>query len=189
MSSKKKRNKKIKPDVKKQGTDSRVIRRFILHYLVLMAVFMYLIESEFIQNIIDINGLYSEAIVLFTAKILGIFGVSSTYHGSIIQLPSISFDVRFGCNGLESVMIYAMGVIAFPGAWKKKVLGIAAGLIVLQTANLIRIVFLAWSGVYYKAIFEIMHLYVASGMMVALALLIFLVYLNLFRKNLDRITG
>lgn len=189
MSSKKKRNKKIKICEKKQGTDSRIIRRFILHYLILVAAFFYLKESDFIQNIIDINGLYSKSIVIFTAKILGILGVSSTYHGSIIEFPSISFDVRFGCNGLVTVMIYTMGVIAFPGVWKKKVLGIAAGLIVLQTANLIRIVFLAWSGVYYKAIFEIMHLYVASGMMIALALLIFLIYLNLFRKNLDGITG
>ena len=155
----------------------------------LMAAVVCLKDAKHVQNIIDITGLYSESIVVFTSKMLGIMGMASTYHGSIIEFPSISFDVRFGCNGLETVMIFAIGVAAFPGPWEKKVLGIAAGLIVLQSANLIRIVFLAWSGVYYKSIFEIMHLYVASGMMIALALLTFLVYLNVLRKNLDRITG
>ncbi|MCH7614096.1 MAG: archaeosortase/exosortase family protein [Candidatus Marinimicrobia bacterium] len=172
MSSKKKRNKKVRPCEKNKGTDSRVIKRFIMHYFILMAVFVFLKDSEFIQNIIDINGLYSESIVFFTSKALGLMGVSSTYHGSIIQLPSISFDIKFGCNGLEAVMIYAIGVIAFPGDWKNKFMGIAAGLIILQIINLIRIISLAWSGVYYKAIFETMHIYVSPGIMIAISLFI-----------------
>jgi exosortase H (IPTLxxWG-CTERM-specific) len=159
------------------------IRRFALTYLILMGAFFLLIGLKPIQNIIDLNGLYSKSVVILTSKILEILGIPSTYQGSVIKLPSIALDVRFGCNGLEAVMIYAVAVIAFPSPWKKKLIGILGGFVVIQIINIIRIASLAYSAIRFKSLFEYIHIYVAQGLMIAVSLGIFFVYLNYAKSS------
>jgi exosortase H (IPTLxxWG-CTERM-specific) len=154
------------------------IKRFAIVYLILMGLFFFVIGFTPFQKIIDVNGIYTHVIVVFTAKLLGIAGISCAYQGSIIQLPSIALDVKFGCNGLEAVMIYSVAVIAFPASWKKRFFGILLGLIVIQTVNILRIAALAYSGIHFKNLFEYIHIYVAQGMMIAVSLGIFFIYLN-----------
>jgi exosortase H (IPTLxxWG-CTERM-specific) len=154
------------------------ILRFIITYVLLMGAFFLLIGLKPIQNIVDINGGYSNAIVYITAKILTLIGISTTYHGSLLHLPTISLDVEFGCNGLEAVMIYAVAVLTFPASWRNRIIGIIAGFLVIQVLNLIRIVALAYAGVYHKDLFDLIHLYVAQGVMIAVALVTFVLYLT-----------
>ena len=155
------------------------IVRFVVTYVVLMGVFFLLIGLKPVQDVLDINGGYSNAIVILTAKILGIFGVEPiTYQGTLINLPSISLDVEFGCNGLEAVMIYAVAVLTFPATWKNRLFGFVAGFLVIQVLNLIRIAALAYAGVYHRDLFDLIHIYVAQGVMIAVALGTFVLYLT-----------
>ena len=154
------------------------IRRFALTYLVLMGAFFVVIGFDPILKLMDVNGLYTQAIVWTTAKILSLLGIASTCRGSIIELFSISLDVKFGCNGLEAVMIYSVAVIAFPASWKKKLIGIVAGFVVIQIVNILRIVGLAYSGIHARNLFEYIHTYIAQGMMIAISLGVFFIYLN-----------
>ena len=121
------------------------IKRFIITYLILMGLFFLLIGFTPIQKVIDINGLYTQAVVSLTAMVLEIMGIPCTYQGSIIKVSGISLDVRFGCNGLEAVMIYAVAIIAFPATWKKRLIGIVGGFLVIQVINIIRIAALGYS--------------------------------------------
>ena len=169
-------NKKKK---KKKKSESLSVLRFIVTYVVLMGLFFLLIGLEPVKQILDINGEYSNAIVIATAKILGIFGIDPiTYQGTLLHLPSISLDVEFGCNGLEAVMIYTVAVITFPATWKNKLIGFIGGFLVIQVLNLIRIVALAYAGVYHRDLFDLIHIYVAQGVMIAVALGTFVLYLS-----------
>ena len=159
------------------------IRRFALTYLILMGAFFLLIGLKPIQNIIDLNGFYSKGVVILTSKILEILGIQSAYQDSVIKLPSIALDVKFGCNGLEAVMIYTVAVIAFPSPWKKKLMGILGGFLVIQVINILRIVSLAYSAIRFKSLFEYIHIYVAQGLMIAVSLGIFFVYLNYAKSS------
>ena len=168
-------------DTDKAGKDrsgSISILRFVLTYVLLMGAFFLLLGLKPVQNVVDINGGYSNAIVYVTAKVLGLLGISSTVQGSVIHLPSISLDVEFGCNGLEAVMIYAVAVLTFPASWRNRLIGIVAGFLVIQVLNLIRIVALAYAGVYHKDLFDLIHLYVAQGVMIAVALATIVLYLT-----------
>ncbi|MEM7009117.1 MAG: exosortase H [Thermodesulfobacteriota bacterium] len=165
------------PEPKKKG-ESLSVLRFILTYVILMGAFFLLIGLEPVKQVLDINGGYSEAIVVMTAKILELFGINSTYNGTLINLPSITLDVAFGCNGLEAVMIYTVAVLTFPASWKDKIFGIVGGFLVIQVLNLIRIVALAYAGVYHRDLFELIHIYVAQGVMIAVALGTFVLYLS-----------
>jgi exosortase H (IPTLxxWG-CTERM-specific) len=178
--------KNITANVKETGNISKQnlsISRFVITYLVLMGIFFLLLWVKPIQNIIDLNGSYTRYLVSATTKILGIIGIPSTQQGSIIALPSIALDVKFGCNGLEAVMIYSVAILAYPADWKKKLAGIVSGFIFLQTINLLRIVFLAYSAIHFKSIFEYIHIYVAQGIMIVVSLGIFFIYLNFTKNN------
>ncbi len=159
-------------------SESLSIIRFIVTYVVLMGAFFLLIGLKPVQDILDINGAYSSAIVFLTATILEIFGITSTYSGSLINLPSISLDIAFGCNGLEAVMIYTVAILTFPATWKNRLIGFTAGFLVIQVLNLIRIVALAYAGVYHRELFDLIHIYVAQGVMIAVALGTFVLYLS-----------
>jgi exosortase/archaeosortase family protein len=165
--------------------------RFILTYLLLMGAFLFFMGFEPIKKLVDINGIYTNFIVVISSKLLAAIGMPCTYHGSIIQLPTISLDVLFGCNGLEAVLIYSIAVVSFPARWDHKVIGIVVGFFIIQFINIIRIVALAYSGVYYMSIFEVVHLYVAQGIMIAVSLgtfLLFLSYLNYEERKEQSLT-
>jgi exosortase H (IPTLxxWG-CTERM-specific) len=166
-----------KPKLKSDNVTRISIRRFIITYLILMAVFFFIIGFTPLQKIIDVNGMYTRGVVFITAKILSALHIPASCNGSIIHLPSISLDVRFGCNGLEAVMIYSVAVLAFPAMWRKKVYGIIAGFLIIQVINIVRIVGLAYAGVYFQNIFHYIHIYVAQGIMIAIALGTFFLYL------------
>ena len=159
------------------------IKRFALMYLVLMGAFFFIIGYTPLQKVIDVNGAYTRGVVLVTAKLLGIMSVPCTVHNSLLQMPSISLDVRFGCNGLEAVMIYSVAVVAFPSTWKKRLLGILAGFVVIQVINIFRIAGLAYAGVHFRSLFEYIHIYIAQGMMIAVSLGLFFIYLHYVKPD------
>jgi exosortase H (IPTLxxWG-CTERM-specific) len=176
--SKKTKEVEIRPDEKQKGKDGISVWRFAVTYLALMGLFYLLIGLKQVENVINLNGLYTKGVVILTSKILEVLSIPSTYQGSVIKLPSTALDVRFGCNGLEAVMIYSVAVIAFPASWKDKLMGILGGFLVIQVINILRISSLAYSAIHFKDLFEYIHIYIAQGMMIAVSLGVFFIYLN-----------
>lgn len=168
---------------KTDGGNHISIKRFALVYLALMGTFFFVIGYAPLQNILDINGAYTRGVVFITARVLGILSIPCTVHNSILQMPAISLDVKFGCNGLAAVMIYSVAIIAFPATWKKRLAGILAGFVVIQIINILRIAGLAYAGIHFRSLFEYIHIYVAQGLMIAVSLGLFFVYLRYAKPN------
>lgn len=120
-----KRNQKIKgnQDRKENATAGISIRRFLITYFVLMIFFFF----AWFKPIHKINESYTQSVVVATSKILALLDVPSTSQGSIIALPGLSLDVKFGCNGLEAVLIYSIAVLAYPAQERKRFTSYRAG--------------------------------------------------------------
>ena len=166
------------PELESKGRRNLVVWRFIITYIVLMGLSLLIIGLEPIKKVLDINGLYTQMIVYFSALLMEPFGVLQGVSGSIISLKGISLDVRFGCNGLEAFLIYTVAILSFPATVARKAVGIVGGFIVLQILNVLRIAGLGLSGIYLKEYFHYIHIYVAQGLMIAVALVLFLFWLN-----------
>jgi len=173
-----KRSKKfsIKKIIDKNKSTFSIVK-FIVTYVVLMGGFFALLRFQPVSGFSDFYSIYESGLIASCVELLNFLGLKASGQGSLLFLPNITFDVRFGCNGLEAVLIYAVAVISFPAKWLKKTIGIAAGFIIIQVINLLRIVGLAFSGVYYKEIFDLLHIYIAQGIMIAVALGVFLIYI------------
>lgn len=154
------------------------IWKFILTYVVLMGLFLLLISFEPIKKILDINGVYTDMIIYLTALILKPFNIVQGISGSIINVKGMAMDVKFGCNGLEAFLIYTVAILSFPTQAMKKLIGVVGGFVILQILNVLRIAGLGLSGYYLKEYFEYLHIYVAQGIMIAVALVLFLIWLN-----------
>ena len=182
MSSQKSKTRKDTKGGKEKKTGRPNIGRFAITYVVLMGGFFLVIGLKPIQDIIDLNGIYTQGVVRISSDLFHFMSIPCSYKGSVIRLPSISLDIKFGCNGLEAVMIYSVAVIAFPSTVKKKIIGIASGFFVIQAINILRIASLAYASVHFRGLFEYLHIYVAQGMMIAVSLGLFFLYLE-YAKN------
>ena len=165
-------------DKKEKGRAAISVRRFLIIYCVLMFIFLGITWFKPVHKVVDVDERYSQSVVVATSKVLALLGVPFTAQGSVIELPGLALDVRFGCNGLEAVMIYSIAVLAYPAHWKKKIVGIAAGFLLLQAANILRIVLLVYSGMHLKNFFQYIHTYIAQTIMIILSLILFFLYLD-----------
>ena len=152
--------------------------RFFITYLIFIVLFLLLIGLDPIKKILDINGIYTQMIMFFTVICLKPFGIIQGIKGSIIHLKGISLNVLFGCNGLEAFFIYIAAILSFPAGIKKKLWGILMGFLIIQGLNILRIAALCLCAVYLKKYFYYFHIYVAQGIMIAFALVLFLFWLN-----------
>ncbi len=167
------------------------ILKFLIVYIILIAVFFTTISFVPLQKLFDINNSYSSLIAMVSAKLLNLLGISAQYNDRFIILPNITLKVVYGCNGIDAAIIYAVAVLAFPAEWKKKLYGILLGSIAIQIINIIRIILLSYyanSGIHLKKFFDYVHLYAAQGLMIAISLGIFFIYLRYAQNTKQNIT-
>ncbi len=167
------------------------IIKFISVYIILIAIFFTTISFVPLQKVFDINNSYSRLIAMVSAKLLTLLGIPAQYDDRLIILPNITLKVVYGCNGIDAAIIYAVAVLAFPAKWKKKLYGILLGSIAIQVINIIRIILLSYyanSGIHFKEYFDYIHLYAAQGLMIAISLGIFFIYLRYAQNIKQNIT-
>ncbi len=152
--------------------------RFAVTYVLAMGALFLALALKPLQRILDLNGLYTQMVVSVTGYFAALLGLPCQLSGSLIELPTVSLDIKFGCNGLEAVMIYGVAVAAMPLGVGSRLWGIALGIVALQAVNVARLVGLAYLGAHHEELFEFVHIYIAQGMMIAVALGIFLLFLR-----------
>jgi exosortase/archaeosortase family protein len=81
-----------------------------------------------------------------------------------------------GCDAMEAKILFVAAVLAFPGAWPRKLAAAALGLLVLAAVNVLRITSLYYVGLAFPNLVELLHLEVWPLLIIALAGLLFLVF-------------
>ena len=140
-----------------------------------------LIEHGYFKALLNINGVYSTTVTYISATVMKLF-VALTYNSNFIYLPNASLEIKFGCNGLESIILYISAVLAYPASFKQKAYGLIIGFIVINIINIVRISLLGYVLMNHKPAFDIMHSYVTQNIMIVLVFFIFIVYLNIISK-------
>ncbi len=156
----------------------REILVFIVKYLSFLLLFLLLVGVESLRKVLDVNGLYTAFTVKILVFVLNLVGLKASCHGTVLSLNGFKMNVLFGCNGLEAFFIYAAGVLAFRASVKMKILGMLVGLCIIQFINLVRLFALAIVGAFFSSYFDYFHIYVAQGIMIAVALGVFMIYLS-----------
>ena len=77
--------------------------------------------------------------------------------GTVISNGRFAVNIRNGCNGIETMLIFLGAVLAFPATWKARTAGLAIGILAIQLVNLVRVVALFLTGAYLPDFFEDSH--------------------------------
>ena len=101
-----------------------------------------------------------------------VLGYDATAYGTSITSPRFSLSVSRGCDALQVAAFFIFAVLAWPmsvSRWRRAI-GLVVGTLLLLTLNLVRIVILFYTGVYFRGAFETMHMDVWQPVFIVLAL-------------------
>ena len=149
-------------------------KKFLIRFVVALGAFYLLVAIQPVNDHVVVP--FTEFLVRISTVLLAALGEGAQSSGTIIQSPAFAVDVKNGCNGIEAALLLVAAMLAFPASARQRILGIAAGLAVIQGVNLLRIVSLFWLGVHHRDVFELFHAAVWQTALILLAVGIFLVW-------------
>lgn len=111
---------------------------------------------------------------------LSMIGQDISMQGTIIRNPSFAVNIKNGCNGVETMIIFLAAVLAFPATLRSKAIGLALGVLAIQGINLVRVVALFLTGVYFPAFFDSSHTVVWQTVVILSGVVLWILWANRF---------
>jgi exosortase H (IPTLxxWG-CTERM-specific) len=153
--------------------------------IVFLTLFLVLLGGSF--TLISVNWVNDHVIEPFTAGIaqvsgavLDLIGQNVTMQGTVIRNSRFAVNIRNGCNGVEAMLIFLAAVLAFPASWRSRLLGLGLGILVIQVVNLIRVVALFLTGIYFPKLFDASHTVVWQTLVILSGVLLWIFWANRF---------
>jgi len=110
--------------------------RWITSFVVLMAVFYWIDQSSWFQDLV------LDKLSVFTAnatiRVLSFIGLHLQQAGVTLITPAGPVEIAESCTGSLVFLIFAAAIIPFPASWKSRLKGLALGLLTLLFINLFR---------------------------------------------------
>jgi exosortase H (IPTLxxWG-CTERM-specific) len=142
-----------------------------------LTLFVVLLGGSF--ALISLNWVNDHAVEPFTAGVarlsgatLNLLGQQVAMRGTVIQGRSFAVNIRNGCNGIEALLIFLSAVLAFPASWKSRLLGLTLGTAAIQAVNLLRVIALFLTGVYFPKLFDASHTVIWQSLVILVGVLL-----------------
>ncbi len=148
--------------------------RFIVKYLAALLVGFVLLALKPVND--HLVNPYTTFVAHQARVALNLFGEGATVRDQVLSSPRFSVRIFNGCNGLEAILIFACGVLAFPASWRSRLLGVLAGLVAIQLVNVVRVVSLFYVGVFKPQWFAASHIFVWQSLIIVFAVVLWLLW-------------
>jgi len=176
-------DKKSSPETNKSGgiwTTHRQEIRFLLTFvLILGGGFTLLSWTPVNDNIIEP---FTSGVATAGGHALNAIGQDITRTGTIVRNSRFAVNIRNGCNGVETMIIFLAAVVSFPAGWKARGIGLVLGLVAIQIVNLIRVVALFLTGVYFPKFFDSSHTVVWQTIVILFGVMLWVFWANRFAE-------
>jgi len=149
---------------------------FSLIFGVLVVLFYIGINTTHFKTVLHpaLNNWYAS----IGSTIINWFGFATTVKQSLINSTLFSVDIERGCDALEPIGFFISAVLAYPVSFSKKWIALLFGPILLALLNILRIVTLYFTGVYFKSVFDIIHVDVWQVVFILLTMGICLIWIK-----------
>ena len=131
------------------------VLRYLLVVAGLMSLFYVCSSTDLYRDLIFNNLLNFNAAL--SGAFIGLIHDGTVVSGNLIRAPEFTLTIARGCDGVEPMVLFGSAVLAYPWGGRRKLPGLALGILALFLLNQIRIVVLFFVGVYSRANFEFMH--------------------------------
>ncbi len=158
--------------------------------IVFLVTFLVLLGGGF--ALLAFNPVNDRVVEPFTAVVarasgvaLRAIGQSVAMEGTVIRGPEFAVNIRNGCNGLETMIIFWSAVLAFPAPWRARLLGLALGSLAIQAINLVRVVALYLTGAYAPSWFDSSHTVIWQTVVILCGVLLWVFWATRFVPRPD----
>jgi exosortase H (IPTLxxWG-CTERM-specific) len=121
---------------------------------------------------------YLGVLTRISGAFLNLFGSDIAVVGRRISNSAFSVEVAQGCDAIQVCSLLAAAVIAFPVGFKRKLRGLALGILLLQILNLLRIITLFWIGAYFSSVFHTAHVVVWPGILITVTIVTWILWVR-----------
>ncbi len=104
-------------------------------------------------------------------------------HDRVLGSRSFRMNIARGCDGVDPSALYIAAVLASPVAFRRKWPAVLIGTGLLLVLNVVRIISLYFTGVYFKSLFKMMHLDVWQAGFIIMALMFWAVWAHRIGRN------
>ncbi len=150
-----------------------------------LTVFILILGGGF--TLLSLNAINNHVIEPFTAGVakasgvmLNLIGQDIEMQGTVIRNGKFAVNIRNGCNGVETMIIFLAAVFAFPASWRSRALGLMLGLLAIQLINLVRVVALFLTGAYFPSFFDSSHTVVWQTIVILFGVFLWIFWANRF---------
>jgi exosortase H (IPTLxxWG-CTERM-specific) len=152
--------------------------RFFVWFLVLQASLFGLELTPWAQQWFVIP--WTNTLAAISAAIATQFDPHVLANGKVLQNTSNGFAVSIeaGCNGVEATIVLVAAIFAFPAPWKRKLIGLAIGIIAVQGLNIARVISLFYLGQWNFSVFEWAHLYIWQALIMLDVMIVWLLWVR-----------
>ena len=158
----------------KRCTDvlSSEVFKLVSSFLLLVLIFsvLYILFSG---SITFLNDLTATAL----GFILSMLGLDAAVNSSTVHVNEFGMKIVDECTGIFEMLVYAAAVLAFPTSRDKKAIGLAFGVPLLGLLNMVRLICLAFVGMYDPESFEFVHLYLWQVTLILLIVIVLLIWI------------
>ena len=164
-------------------TDRLIFRAFTAFVFWAVALYSMAYSDWFIQH--AVNPLATSQASLIDSVLRGL-GFATEKAGAVIRYQHFSMEMYYKCTGIYQGAGLAAAILAFPVAVRTKMYGLFFCLAALSAINLFRIISIFYAGVYFPQFVGFFHAVFWEGMMIVLALFLWLVWASRVKKRISR---
>jgi exosortase H (IPTLxxWG-CTERM-specific) len=150
--------------------------RFLLRYVIILVVGFAVMAAKPVND--HVVNPYTTFVAHEARVVLNAFGEGASVVGQTLRSPRFSVVIYNGCNGLEAMLIFVCGVLAFPAPWRRKLTGVALGFLAIQIVNVVRVVSLFYIGVFKPEWFSTTHVFVWQSVIILVGVLLWLLWVQ-----------
>jgi exosortase H (IPTLxxWG-CTERM-specific) len=125
---------------------------------------------------------FTAGVAKASAVLLNLLGQEVAGEGTLLHSRRFAVSIENGCNGIETLLIFASAVLAFPASWRAKSAGLILGSLAIQAVNLIRVAALFLTGVYLPQLFDSSHTVIWQTIVVLCGVLLWLFWAQRFAR-------
>lgn len=165
--------------------------KFFAAYAGLTLVYQTYLNS-FEASRFEIDG-FTQSVAAQTKWFTDTLGYVTEIKPHVSQ-PSVMFllngkyvsRVVEGCNALSVIILFAAFIVAFKGNWKKTVVFILAGAILIHILNIVRIGLLSIALLHYPEHEHILHGVIFPAVIYGVVFLLWILWVNKFSSHADK---
>jgi exosortase H (IPTLxxWG-CTERM-specific) len=138
--------------------------RFLILFIGILGLCFFTVALQPVND--SLINPYTGLVAKMSGAALSLLGEEITVQECLLSSPRFSVTIYNGCNGLITSLILISGVLAFPSSWPAKLIGVIGGLVAIQVINLIRIISLFYTGIYFPSWFDESHIFIWQSIVI-----------------------